>query len=45
MLNHSPSQAMSTSVLEALPGKLDIKGTHLVFSMYDITINDMCSTG
>ena len=24
----------STSVLEALPDKLDIKNTHLVFSMY-----------
>ena len=26
--------AMSTSVLKALPGKLDIKDTHLVFSIY-----------
>ena len=26
--------AMSTSVLKALPVKLDIKGHHLVFSMY-----------
>ena len=25
MLNHSASQAMSTSVLEALPGKPDVK--------------------
>ena len=32
MLNRSASLAMSTSVLEALPGKLDIKYTHLVFS-------------
>ena len=35
MLNHSASLAMSTSVLKALPGKLDIlKDTHLVFSIY-----------
>ena len=33
MLNRSASLAMSTSVLKALPGKLDIKVTHLVFSM------------
>ena len=35
MLNCSASLAMSTSVLKALPGKLDIKRhspTHLVFS-------------
>ena len=29
----SASLAMSTSVLKALPGKLDIKDTHLVFSI------------
>ena len=35
MLNSSASLAMSTSVLKALPGKLDIKkDTHLVFSIY-----------
>ena len=34
MLNHSASLVvMSTSVLKALPGKLDIK-RHLVFSIY-----------
>ena len=46
MLNRSASLAMSTSVLKALPGKLDIKDTHLVFSIchpmllakYDLTI-------
>ena len=32
MLNRSASLAMSTSVLKAKPGKLDIK-RHLVFSM------------
>ena len=32
---------MSTSVLKALPGKLDIKGTHLVFSINCLTsLND-----
>ena len=35
MLNRSASLAMSTSVLKALPGKLDIlKDAHLVFSIY-----------
>ena len=35
MLNCSASLSMSTSVLKALPGKLDIKkNTHLVFSIY-----------
>ena len=34
MLNRSASLAMSTSFLEALPGKFDI--THLVFSIYQI---------
>ena len=34
MLNRSASLAMSTSVLKALPGKLDIKETHLVFLIY-----------
>ena len=34
MLNRAASLAMSTSVLKALTGKLDIKDTHLVFSMY-----------
>ena len=33
MLNCSASLAMSTSVLKALPGKLDFKDTHLVFSI------------
>ena len=33
MLNHSASLAMSISILKALPGKLDIKDTHLVFSI------------
>ena len=33
MLNCSASLAVSTSVLKALPGKFDIKDTHLVFSM------------
>ena len=31
MLNRSASLVMSTSVLKALPGELDIKDTHLVF--------------
>ena len=35
-LPHSASLAMSTSVLKALPGKLDIKYTHLVFSIYEL---------
>ena len=34
MLNRSASLAMSTSVLKALPGKLDTKDTHRVFSIY-----------
>ena len=34
MLNRSASLAMSTCVLRALPGKFDIKDTHLVFSIY-----------
>ena len=38
MLNHSASLAMSTSILEALPGKLDIKDTHQVFSIF-VTFN------
>ena len=39
MLNRSASFAMSTSVLKALPGKLDIKkDTHLVFSMYMVIV-------
>ena len=33
MLNRSASLAMSTSVLKALPDKLDSKDTHLVFSI------------
>ena len=33
MLNRSASLAMSTSVLKALHGKLDIKKTHPVFSI------------
>ena len=36
MLNRSASLAMSTSILKALPGKLDIKDTHLVFSIHKI---------
>ena len=35
MLNRPASLAMSTCVLKALAGKLDIKDTHLVFSMYE----------
>ena len=36
---------MSPSVLEGLPGKLDIKNTHLVFSMYvDQLCNILCNT-
>ena len=38
MLNRSASLAMSTSILKALSGKLDIKGTHLVFSIYMVYI-------
>ena len=36
MLNHSASLSlrMSTRVFKALPGKLDIKNTHLVFSIH-----------
>ena len=34
ILNRSASLAMSTSILKALPGKLDIKSTNLVFSIY-----------
>ena len=37
MLNRTASLAMSTSVLKALPGKLDINYTHLVFSIYYVT--------
>ena len=37
MLNRSASLAMSTSVLKGLPGKLDIKTTHLDVSMYQVT--------
>ena len=33
MLNRSTSLAMSTSILKVLLGKLDIKDTHLVFSI------------
>ena len=33
MLNRSASLAMLTSFLKALPGKFDIKNTHLVFSI------------
>ena len=36
MLNRSASLAMSTSFLKALPGKLDIKDTQLVFSIYHL---------
>ena len=36
MLNHSASLAMSTSVLQALPGKLDIKRHSPVFSIYQL---------
>ena len=36
MLNRSARLPMSTSILEALPGKLDIKDTHLVFSIYEL---------
>ena len=38
MLNPSASLAMSTSVLKALPGKLNIKNAHLVFSIYPVNI-------
>ena len=31
MLNRSASLTMSTSVLKALPGKLDIISTHVVY--------------
>ena len=35
MLNRSASLALSTSVLKALPGKVDIKkNAHLVLSIY-----------
>ena len=33
MLNRMASLAMSTGILKALPGILDIKNTHLVFSI------------
>ena len=33
MLNRSANLPMSTSILKALPGKLDIKDTHLLFSI------------
>ena len=40
MLNRWASLAMSTCVLKALPGKQMIsKDTHLVFSIYPLTIN------
>ena len=33
LVNHSASLGMSTSFLKALPGKLNIKNTHLVFTL------------
>ena len=41
MLNRSASLAMSTNVLKALPGKLDI--TQLV-SLFTLTLNDIILT-
>ena len=44
MLNRSASLAMSTSILKALPGKLDIKyqkDTHLVFSISNPYCTDL----
>ena len=41
MLDRSASLAMSTSVLKALPGKLDSRKHSLVFSMYFLTIVDI----
>ena len=41
MLDRSASLAMSTSVLKALPGKLDFRKHSLVFSMYFLTIVDI----
>ena len=35
LVERSASLAMSTSVLKALPGKLDIKDAQLVFSIYN----------
>ena len=37
MLNRSARLAMLTSVLKALPGELDIKDTHLVFSLFSLS--------
>ena len=34
MSNRLASLAVSTSVLKALPGKLDIKSGHVVFAIY-----------
>ena len=42
MLNHSASLTMSISILEALPGKLNIKRhTYLVFSLYQYTLHGL----
>ena len=51
MLNRSASLAMSTSVLEALPGKLDIKrhSPNIIYlsiglqSAKDVDVNDVLS--
>ena len=44
MLNRSASLAMSTSILKALPGNLDIKRPPLVFSIFILNsrVNEIC---